>query len=342
MRSSFSRRSLLLFWEKVSSAFVRSADEGKLTAANAPHPSPLPERERGTTIHDVVSTITTSLTNYSDAPHIDAQRIILHALNQREPSYLLAHATDAVSDQQLQEITQLAAQRKTGMPLAYILGEADFYGRTFIVTPDVLIPRPDTETLIEQALEYIKQNFAGKQEITIADICTGSGIIAITIALELEKLTAIRQNSGPAESWRASYRFIATDISPAALDIAKQNAEKHGIADRVEFLQGDMLSPIKHRHVDLIVSNPPYVPTTELNRHPGLRAGIQTRVSNVDSGSKPGMTTANRNLETRGLLFEPRIALDGGPDGQLFVNQIKASGIPAIIETTGGEIIAAT
>ena len=222
----------------------------------------------------------------------------------------------------------MANRRKTGMPLAYILGEVDFFGRTFIVTPDVLIPRPDTEALIEKALEYIIRHAGLRpgihEEITIADICTGSGIIVITLALELEKLMQLKANEAK------SYRFIATDISPAAIAIAKQNAQNHGVADTIEFIEGDMLDPFdfaqgKPHKIDLIVSNPPYIQTSELDA--------------IYSPQQPYLPHFNAKRWNVGLLFEPRIALDGGPDGQKFVNQIKTSGIPAIIETTGGAII---
>jgi release factor glutamine methyltransferase len=239
-----------------------------------------------------------ALRDYSDAPDIDAQQMILHILRKREPSTLLAHATDTLLEEQLRKITFMTEKRMTGMPLAYILREADFYGRTFMVTPDVLIPRPDTETLIEKTLEYIKNNFADNKEITIADIGTGSGCIAITLAKELPE----------------HCRIVATDISEAALAVATQNAHRHGAQNRITFLQGDLVSPLHGIHIDLIVSNPPYVPTDEVDR-------------------------AGTSRDTRGLTFEPRIALDGGIDGQNFVDQIKRSGIPAIIETIGGTII---
>lgn len=266
---------------------------------------------------ECISLIATALQGCSDAPYLDADRIVLHILGKREPSFLRAHGDEKLSEQQVADMRRMADERATGKPLAYILGEADFYGRTFRVTPDVLIPRPDTETLIETALGYIQKNFADKKEITIADIGTGSGCIIITLALEISSMLSVIR-----------CKFLATDISAAALEIARQNAERHGVLEKIQFIQGDMLQPLRDRHIDLIVSNPPYIPTEELNRHSGLRAGIQTRGSRV----KPGMTN------TVGLLFEPLIALDGGVDGQKFVNQIKQSGIPAIIETTGGEI----
>ncbi len=250
------------------------------------------------TIQEIAKSTTDALRPFSDAPQVDADRIILHALKQREPSYLLSHGNDPLSESQLSAIQQMQDKRKTGMPLAYIVGETDFYGRTFIVTPDVLIPRPDTEALIEKALSAITtlQEKLGRP-LLIADLCTGSGCIAITLALEARE-----------------HRFIATDISPAALSLAKQNAEKHGVADRIEFIEGDMFTPFEDITIDLIVSNPPYIPAHELSKAEGSQ-------------------------ETRGLLFEPRIALDGGIDGLDFVRKIQEAHIPAVIETVGGEII---
>ncbi len=252
-------------------------------------------------IQEIQHKIAESLRNVSDAPELDAQRIILHVLHQHDASYLISHSNEILSDKNLNIICKMAEQRTTSMPLAYILGEADFYGRTFSVTPDVLIPRPDTELLIDKTLQYIQNNFSNKQDIYIADICTGSGCIATTLALEVPHV-----------------HIIATDISPIALEIAKQNAAKYNVLDRIEFVQGDLLDPIKNKKIDLLVSNPPYIPNKELSR-------------------------AEYSVETRGLLFEPEIALNGGSDGLKFVNQIKeysqTNNIPAIIETVGGEII---
>lgn len=279
---------------------------------------PLLTKER---LGEVSKHVVKTLQSHSDAPELDAQRILLHALGKDDASYLLAHGDEIVSDQKLKTILEMAEKRKTGMPLAYILGHADFYGRTFIVTPDVLIPRPDTELLIDKALGYIKNCHAGLDPVSrhvdsgseagmtvvIADVCTGSGIIAITLALELPHA-----------------HIIATDISPAALEIAKQNAEKYGVLDKIEFIQGEMLAPIGNKKIDLIVSNPPYIPTSELALWSALKTG-------------------EGKIEKIGLDFEPFIALDGGEDGLKFVNQItefsQANNIPAIIETVGGEII---
>lgn len=267
------------------------------------------------------------LNDVSDAPALDAERLLLHVLGEAESSVLYAHGEKELSAQQAERLEALIARRATGEPLAYILGEWEFYGRPFFVTPDVLIPRPETENLVEAALSYLSRSSPklgeGPLPFVIADIGTGSGCVAITLVLELSTHYSL-----PTTNWH----IIATDISPAALAVAQKNAERHGVVDSIEFIQEDMLAfldtPTPSRSpsdrgrkakIDLIVSNPPYIPTAELDS-PAPR-GVQGK------------------LETAGLKFEPRIALDGGIDGQKFVEQIKNAGIPALVETTDGVIV---
>lgn len=258
------------------------------------------------TIHSAIRLAQTQLSPASDAPQLDSERLLLHVLNQSETAWLYTHPEQPLTLPQQQRFGQLVARRAAGQPLAHILGEWEFYGRPFYVTPDVLIPRPVTEGLVDAALRYIKLwEQKNNQPPTIADVGTGSGCIAVTLCLE------------------TGNQIIATDISLAALAVAKKNAERHGVAAKIAFLQGDMLKPLQNRKVDLIVSNPPYIPSQELNRS---RFALR-------SGATRGKS------EAFGLRFEPRFALDGGPDGQRFVNQIKSAGIPALVETTGGQII---
>jgi release factor glutamine methyltransferase len=238
------------------------------------------------------------LRNSSDAPDLDAQRLLLHVLKQTESSWLLTHSERVLSSQQETAFQGLIERRAGGEPLAYLLGWQEFYGRRFEVTPDVLIPRPSTEALVEQSVDVIKKMASELgRPLTIADIGTGSGCIAITLALEA------------AEAIKDLY---ATDISSAALATARQNAIKHAVSDRIEFRQGNLLEPLKNVQIDLIVSNPPYIPSNELQQ-------------------PPAPTTA-------GLRFEPSIALDGGPDGTHFLKKLRYSGIPAVLEGVNGQI----
>lgn len=158
---------------------------------------------------------------------------------------------------------------ENGEPLAYLLGEEYFWRYRFIVTPDVLIPRPDTERLVELAINALPQN--GR----FADLCTGSGAIALSVSSD-----------------RPDAHCDALDISPAALDVAKENARLLGVGTRVRFYLADLLTddPLEGEY-DLILSNPPYIPSKDIALYPSLT-------------------------------YEPQIALDGGEDGMLFYHAI--------------------
>ena len=150
-------------------------------------------------------------------------------------------------------------------PLAYVLGSREFYGLDFRVTPAVMVPRPETETLVEEALAWARARSA---PITVADVGTGSGCIVVSLAVHLPDA-----------------RFLATDVSPAALAVAEENARRHGVAGRVRLLPGHLLEPLPGP-VDLVVANLPYIPRGRID-------SLQPEVRD----------------------HEPREALDGGPDG---------------------------
>ena len=149
-------------------------------------------------VKETLKTARTSLDNVSDAPELDAQWLMLKVLGQDETSWLISHGEDELTQEQANNFDNFIKRRKTGEPLAYILGEWEFYGRKFIVSKDVLIPRPDTEKLIEEAVSVINKMFKEKgRKIVVADVGTGSGCIAITLLLESENIG----------------RVVATDIS---------------------------------------------------------------------------------------------------------------------------------
>ncbi|MEW5769105.1 MAG: peptide chain release factor N(5)-glutamine methyltransferase [Pseudomonadota bacterium] len=152
-------------------------------------------------------------------------------------AWLIAHDRDVLTPAQAGAVEALLVRRERGEPVAYILGEREFYGRVFKVTPDVLIPRPDTELLVETALRHLPPD----RPATILDLGTGSGCIAITLALE-----------------RPDCEVWAVDSSAAALAIAEANARRLG-AHNVRFLCGDWCEPLHDEIFDLIVSNPPYI-----------------------------------------------------------------------------------
>lgn len=262
------------------------------------------ENSRVMNINDFLKRARKKLAGISETPSLDAEWLLLDILGRNDSSWLIAHGDQELTREQEMRFTGLVERRVKGEPLAYILGWWEFYGRRLKITPDVLVPRPATEELVDKALEKILSlnKFFGRP-ITVADIGTGSGCIAITLAIKAQL--------------RPFNKIIATDVSEAALTVAKENAQEHGVADKITWLLGDMLEPIKNRPIDLIVSNPPYVPSEEINR----------------ALLSPAPATA-------GLAFEPRAALDGGRDGMKYGRLIQESGIQYVIESVGGKILA--
>ncbi|MEX2515992.1 MAG: peptide chain release factor N(5)-glutamine methyltransferase [Gammaproteobacteria bacterium] len=177
-----------------------------------------------------------NLLNACTTPRLDAELLLAHVI-QRPRTALFAHPDDVLSDNQLRHYHELLAQRVAGKPLAYITGEREFWSRTFEVTEATLIPRPETELLVERALNHLPS----EQKHSLLDLGTGTGIIAITLACERPQLTV-----------------TATDASPAAVTVAKANAATH-CNDRIVFIQSDWFAALTKQKYNLIVSNPPYV-----------------------------------------------------------------------------------
>jgi release factor glutamine methyltransferase len=170
-----------------------------------------------------------------ESPRLDAELLVAKAL-ETDRVGLYLDLNRPLVDSERNAIRPLVTRRREREPVAYILGHRDFYGRRFIVTPDVLIPRPETETLVEHALRCIPEDDACR----VLDVGTGSGAIAVTIAAE-----------------RPRAIVTATDISEAALKVASNNAERLDVADRIRFERADLLSDAEQ--YDFIVSNPPYI-----------------------------------------------------------------------------------
>lgn len=205
-------------------------------------------------------------------PRLDAELLLAHVLKcQRVDLYTGFEKT--VSEKHLAEFKALIERRARREPLQYIIGETEFWGLKIKVTPDVLIPRPETELLVEEALKV-------PAAVDILEIGTGSGCIAVALAKHLPQA-----------------KIVATDMSKEALSVAKENAEAHGVADRIEFVASDiapwLFFETQGREFDLIVSNPPYIDSLELDR-------LQPEVSQ----------------------HEPRRALDGGKTGLEIIEKI--------------------
>ncbi len=214
---------------------------------------------------------------------LDARLLLSHLLEE-QPMTLALEGEREISPQQLSQFEQMTQRRASRVPLQIILGTTDFMGLSFAVTPDVLIPRQDTEILCEEALRRI-----GERESSVLDIGTGSGALAVAIA----KLS--------------SARVTAVDISPAALSVARENAKRLGA--RVRFLESDLFSALGSSRFDVIVSNPPYIAHAELGT---LMPEVRQEPAIALDGGKDGLDfyrrivkEANAHIAAKGcILFE--------------------------------------
>ncbi len=230
--------------------------------------------------------------NHIEQARLEAELLLAHVLGLRKED-LIIHPDRELTDPQEEKFQQLIERRCVKEPLAYIVGHREFWSLKFNVNPKVLIPRPETEGVIERLL-----NLAGdetdEKAIRILDVGTGSGILAIVSALEFPKS-----------------RVTAVDNSGDALEIARENALENRVADRIEFLKMDLMRDWtlpKNDLYDYILSNPPYIPSRELEQ---LMPDVRD--------------------------YEPRVALDGGPDGLVCYRCIVANAFPYL--KTGGHLI---
>ncbi|PQO29942.1 peptide chain release factor N(5)-glutamine methyltransferase [Blastopirellula marina] len=181
----------------------------------------------------------------SDEARLEAQLLLCHALGCQKIQ-LYTRFEETVDDEKRSTFRELVKQRAAGIPVAYLLGTREFYSMEFAITPDVLIPRPETEHLVIETLDRLKAR-AGEEGLRLLELGTGSGIIAVTVAKHAKNVTC-----------------LATDISEKALQVAKGNAEKHGVSERIEFAAGDLFAAVPAGETfDVIVSNPPYVADAE-------------------------------------------------------------------------------
>lgn len=193
-------------------------------------------------------------------------RVLLEEACGLASARLFAHPETELEAAALERFETMTARRACGEPVAYITGSAGFYGRTFRVDRRVLVPRPETEHVVEAVLDFVR---GASGRVRIVDVGTGSGAIAITLAAEDERVDA-----------------LAIDVSAEALEVARENARLLGVADRVRCIEGDLLAPLRAGPAaGVVVANLPYIPTAAIPSVPDP------------------------------VGFEPRIALDGGPDG---------------------------
>jgi len=219
---------------------------------------------------------------------LDAE-VLLRAILKKDRAWLLAHIHDALDEEGQKRFERTVGRRARREPLQYITGCQEFWGLEFIVSPDVLIPRPETELIIESVLSRLPDK---NGSIRLLDLCTGSGCIAVSLAKEL-----------PAA------QLFAIDKSPAALAIARNNAQQHGVSNRIRFFEGDLFGPIEeldiHGQVDMIVTNPPYVSLAE-------QQSLQPEVGK----------------------YEPAMALFAGPEGTE-LQKLIIDGAPGYLKSNG-------
>ncbi len=224
----------------------------------------------------------------ADSPRLDAEVLLAHARGCQRIQLYTAFDEEPPEEVRV-AYRELVRRRSEGMPVAYLVGQREFYSLAFYVTPDVLIPRPETEFLLIGLLDRAKQHSG---ELAIADVGAGSGILAVCAAKHLPQA-----------------RVTALDVSSVALDVARKNAATHGVSDRIDFLTSDLFSAVPpEQRFDYIVSNPPYVTTAEMAQlppqvrehepHLALEGGPQGT-----SVIEPLITQAHDRLNTGGWLL---------------------------------------
>ena len=272
-----------------------------------------------TSIAEALTWAAAQLRATSDTPRLDAELLLAHILGWSR-ARILAERREHLSETQLAALRDLIVRRAALEPIAYIVGHKEFYGLDFLVDRSVLIPRPETELLVERALAIVRQltadhrpnkearrqgegehlrqaislspllpvSLSNRSSVVIADIGTGSGCIAVALAVHLPEALV-----------------YATDISPEALRIARQNVERHGVVERVRPIEGDLLDALPEP-VDVLVSNPPY-----------------TILEEIDVGVRR---------------HEPHLALDGGTDGLDVYRRLLAAA-PAKLRSGGAVLL---
>lgn len=223
-----------------------------------------------------------------ESPRLDAE-VLLSALLGRDRMYLYVHFDEPLEPEELARFRGYVKERAAHTPLAYVLGRREFMGLDFRVTRDTLIPRPDTEILAGYAVDFLRTRAKERtDDLWIADIGTGTGAIALSVLHHTE-----------------GTRADAVDISSAAAEVARENAATLGLSERVAVFVGDLTAPLAGRSYDMILSNPPYIPTADIAKlMPEVRS------------------------------YEPHRALDGGVDGLDLYRRLMADA-PAMLKDGG-------
>lgn len=297
-------------------------------------PTEKPAADGEWTVGKIIDWTTAHLKKHgSDTPRLEAEILLAFTRNCAR-IHLYVQYNELLTDAQRATMRDLVKRRAQAEPVAYLVGHREFFGLDFRVTRDVLVPRPETETLVLELIAAAKPN----PQARILDLCTGSGCIGVTAAVNLPHATV-----------------TATDISPAALAIARENASRHKVEARVRFVEGDLFAPLgESDQYDVIVSNPPYVADAEMatlppdvrlhEPHLALKAGpkgldVITRIIEgagrhlVPGGmlliefSPEQATAVGALVEAAGIFETPRMIKD--VEGRLRVVAAKRSNAPS-------------
>lgn len=241
----------------------------------------------------------------ADSPRLDAEVLLAHILGVQRIA-LYTRFDELANDEVRNRYRQLVKQRVEGCPVAYLVGFKEFYNLRFNVTPAVLIPRPETELLVLEAIRLAKPHSTPR----IVDVGTGSGAVALTLAKHLPQA-----------------RVTAIDLSPEALEVAKKNADQHKLSS-VRFLQGDLLQPVASEKFDIVVSNPPYIDSEVVKQLPITVKNFEPKLA-LDGG--PGGTAIIERLAT-----EAKAVLGTGGYLLLEIGADQGKSLPALLERLGG------
>jgi release factor glutamine methyltransferase len=246
------------------------------------HPSPAPGGKRPADITSAIHHARQRLITTSETPALDAQVLLSHLLD-KPRAWLLAHPEEMLTDAQAESLEISLQRLESGEPLPYLLGHWEFYALDFTVTPAVLIPRPETELLVDTALAWLKTHPGSRRAV---DIGTGSGCIAVSLARHAPELTV-----------------IAADISWQALRVVRQNALRHQVLDRMRLVQMDLLSALAAQEapLDLLCANLPYIPSPTLVKLPVSRWEPRTALD----GGEDGLDFVRRLLEQAPARLKP-------------------------------------
>lgn len=247
--------------------------------------------EKRPTVRDILAKSESYLAGRGvDSPRLSAQMLLAHVLG-LERLGLFLDMDRPLSDPELARCRELVARRGRGEPAAYLVGEREFYGLDFTVTPDVLIPRPETEGIVERA----EALFPHDGRVRFADLGTGSGCLAVTLAVRFPGWTG-----------------LAVDKSAAALAVARENARRHGVAERLEFVCGDFSVLCDRRELyGLVVSNPPYVSEAEFRGVSPEVAGFEPKSALVPQSGAPGGAAGDECFPVLAGIVRECLAPDG-------------------------------